>query len=95
MSLKKYDELTKEQRAKVQVMYSDLTTLVQHLYNFDDNGDYKGRQYVPPSGKDEKVGIFGTIHAQSVGLDKRPDPIENPDVIEKSYNPKTRTTKKK
>ena len=87
MSLKKYSELTKEQQEKVKVMYSDLTTVEQYLYNFDDNGDYKGRQYAPPSGKDAKVGIFGAIHAQPAG--------EEPSVEEKDDPKAKRTTKKK
>ena len=82
MSLKKYDELSDIEKAKVHVMYSDLTTVEQYLYNFDKD-KYLGRQYVPPSGKDEKAGLFGSI---------RNDPL----VEEKEDEPKVkRTTKKK
>ena len=66
MSLKKYSELTEEQKEKVKVMYSDLTDQEQYLYDFDNNGEYHGRQYTPPSGKDEKTGLpYGTIRAES------------------------------
>jgi hypothetical protein len=64
MSLKTYDELTPEQKEKVKVMYSDQNTVKMYLYNFDDKG-YHGRQYAPPTGKDEEVGIYGTIVAES------------------------------
>jgi hypothetical protein len=60
--LKKYDELTKEQKEKVKVMYSDLDTLKQYLYNFDDNGKYTGRQYTPPEGETKSGIHFGSIH---------------------------------
>ena len=49
MSLKKYNELTKEEQEKVKVMYSDLTTVEQYLYNFDKD-KYRGRQSVPVAG---------------------------------------------
>ena len=66
MSLKKYSELTEAEKGRVKVMYSDLTNQEQYLYDFDNNGEYHGRQYAPPSGKDEKTGLpFGTIHAES------------------------------
>ena len=87
MSLKKYDELTDIEKAKVHVMYSDLTTVTQYLYNFDKD-KYLGRQYTPPSGKDEKVGIFGTIHAE---------PLISEELEEKAEPKKSekKTTKKK
>lgn len=46
--LKKFDELTDEEKGKVQVMYSDLSNLKMYLYNFDKDGGYHGRQYTPP-----------------------------------------------
>ena len=46
--LKKYNELTDEEKERVKVMYSNLTSQSQYLYNFDDNGHYSGRQYAPP-----------------------------------------------
>ena len=45
--LKKYEQLTEVERKKVQVMYSDQTTVTQYLYNFEDDGTYRGRQFVP------------------------------------------------
>lgn len=56
MSLKKYDDLTGEQREKVRVMYSDQETVQHYLYNFDENGNYHGRQFTPET---------GVIHAES------------------------------
>lgn len=92
MPLKKYDELTREQQARVSVMYSDKNTVTQYLYNFDNQGNYHGRQYAPP---------VGTIHAEA------PEPsgkvmLEKPEVKpaeEKPEEPKparrTRRTAKK
>lgn len=65
MPLKKYDELTEVEKEKVKVMYSDLTDQSQYLYNFDNNGEYHGRQYTPPSGVDEKVGMYGVLYPES------------------------------
>ena len=60
MSLKKYNELTKEEQEKVKVMYSDLTTVEQYLYNFDKD-KYLGRQYHPQG---------MTIHAEPLVEDE-------------------------
>lgn len=59
--LKKYSELTKEQKSKVQVMYSDPSNLEMYLYNFDENGNYHGRQFTPE---------MGVIHAESTVPEK-------------------------
>ena len=93
--LKKYSELTEEQQKKVGLMYSDKDTVGMYLYNFDEHGDYHGRQYAPPSGKDEKMGVFGTIHAESTVLDKE-ETKEVEEVKEevKEDKPKSRRHKK-
>jgi len=46
--LKKYNELTDEEKKRVSVMYANLTNQGQYLYNFGDDGHYHGRQYAPP-----------------------------------------------
>lgn len=43
--LKPYKDLTEAQKKQVAVMYSDLTSQEQYLYNFDENGKYLGRQF--------------------------------------------------
>ena len=87
--LKKYSELTKEQKEQIKVMYSDPSIPEAYLYNYDDNGNYHGRQYAPPSGKDEKVGIYGTIIAESTFDEKNIDKehnIEPPKGLDKEHN---------
>ena len=92
MSLKKYSELTEQEKKLVAVMYSDQSNLEHYLYNFDGE-KYSGRQYAPPSGKDEKVGLFGTIHAEGVESTKKESPVEKvveevKEAIEKVVKPK-------
>lgn len=83
MSLKKYDELTQEQKDKIKVMYSDPSMPEQYLYNFDENGNYHGRQYAHP----------GTTHAESTIPEKAKELVEEvKEVIEKV---KPKKTKKK
>ena len=48
--LKKYSELTEEEKKKVSIMYSDQETVQHYLYNFDDKGQYHGRQFAPKEG---------------------------------------------
>lgn len=69
--LKKYDELTEEEKKKVTLMYSDKDTVQMYLYNFDEHGNYHGRQYIPP---------VGLVHAESTVKDvpERPKPNEHP-----------------
>lgn len=81
MSLKKYDELTDVEKKKVSVMYSDQLTVEQYLYNFDEKGEYHGRQYFHP----------GTTHAESTVVEKVKEEVK--EVIEKVVKPK-RTKKK-
>lgn len=42
--MKKYDELTDEQKKQVSVMYADKTPLDEFVYDFDDNGNFHGRK---------------------------------------------------
>lgn len=97
MSLKKFSELTVKQKEKVKVMYSDLTSQEQYLYNFDDNGDYHGRQYAPPSGVDEKVGPYGTVLAESTvpELKVTEDPVKTVADEEKQEEKKLKTRSRK
>ena len=62
--LKRYDELTAEQKKLVALMYSDHETLAQFRYNFDDKGKYIGRQFMPET---------GIIHAESIVPDEPKD----------------------
>jgi len=80
--LKKYSELTEEEKKKVFIMFSDQTTVEMYLYNFDKDGGFHGRQYTPPSGKDEKVGIYGTIVAESTVPEVEEDTVEVLDIEE-------------
>jgi hypothetical protein len=98
--LKKYSELTKEQKEQIKAMYSDPSVPEAYLYNYDDNGVYHGRQYAPPSGKDEKVGIYGTIVAESTVPPEKPAVVEKiveekkPEVVKK-VTPKKASKKKR
>lgn len=47
MSLKKYSELSEEQKKRVHVMYSNPVNLEMYLYNFDEHNKYHGRQFLP------------------------------------------------
>lgn len=61
--LKKYDELTEEQKSMVHLMYSDKDTVQMYLYNFE--GDkYRGRQYNPPEGETKDGIHFGRLHIE-------------------------------
>ncbi len=63
MSLKKYDELTEAEQKKIMIMYqfSSEDTVGMYLYNFDDNGNFHGRQfYVPDTTKE--IAHLGSLH---------------------------------
>jgi hypothetical protein len=98
--LKKYSELTKEQKIQIGAMYSDPSIPEAYLYNFDENGNYHGRQYAPPSGIDNKVGIYGTIVSESTVPPEKSAVVEKiveekkPEVVKK-VTPKKASKKKR
>ena len=81
MSLKKFDELTEDEKKQISYMYSDLTSQEQYLYNFDDNGKYVGRQYEPPAGETKEGLHFGRIR-----ITKDESVKEDETIVEKRLN---------
>ena len=81
--LKKYKELTAEQKKQVSVMYSDPGVLEQYLYNFDENGNYHGRQYNPPEGETEGGIHFGRLHIELEDKKEEVKEVEKPKKLAK------------
>lgn len=98
--LKKYEELTDEEIKKVSLMYSNHDTLAMFLYNFDEHGNYHGRQtYVPPVTKEvAHVGSFhltkdtpAEIEEKSVEEDVKEEVVEKKEV----KKPRAKSQKRK